>query len=159
MGSGVVVSKADLEQLYQKLFLQMYEVVKKSWKVSSTKNGEYVASLDIMVGEPQNIPKPNPVQVVKRTDNYSRPPVQRPPVQQRQTVQKPVQQPTMSQETVTGGNDYDRYIQSLKNNPNYKTRGSAPTPEFLEFQRKLQQDTIDMPQMNVTGDGFNMNMF
>lgn len=144
MGQRTITNKQVLDQLYQKLFLQMYEVVKKSWKVSKNSSGEYVATLDILVGEPQNLPAPEPVQVVRK-----------------QVIQGSVNQPqpVRSAPKVATSESYDKMVAQQPQHPYHRP---DPKPEFLEFQQRLKQSTMQVPsQMQTVNDNgdFTQNIF
>lgn len=149
-GKTSITSKSGIEQLYQKLFLQMYNIVKKYWKVSMSSNGEYVASLDILVGEPQNIP-----------EKSVKPSVSKQPIKPIEKIPVPKIQPMpqSNEQSSIPLNEYDRIVQEHRKNLGNASVKNSPTPEFLEFQRRFKQETMNVPQMNQTNDGFNMNMF
>ena len=122
----------------------MYDVVKKSWKVSKNSNGEYVATLDILVGEPQNLPAPEPVQVVRK-----------------QVIEGSVNQPQLvrSVPKVATSESYDKMVAQQPQHPYHRP---DPKPEFLEFQQRLKQSTMQIPnQMQTVNDNgdFTQNIF
>lgn len=148
--TGSTTNRIILEKkISEKLFSQMFEVVAKLWRIDHfIDNGleGYEASLDVVKnnsGRTVTISKPLPkVSTAKTATRVAKESLVRAPI----STQAP---PT----------EYDKMVSKEPKHPYHRP---DPKPEFLEFQQRLKQSTMQIPSqvqtVNDNGD-FTQNIF
>ena len=170
------------DKVFEKLFTQMFEAVKKAWKVTTKSNYgsvEYEATLDVIMESGSQKISTTPVRqvvtpvstpVVRQQQVQQYAPPQRQYVQQtpqysdyvprQQVVSRDYQQSMpveVSQQKPI--NAYDEYVINTLKAEQGSIPQKRPTDEFLAFKQNLQQNTMQVPKMNYGNDGFEMDMF
>ena len=146
--TGSTMSRAGMDKkISEKLFTQMFEVIAKLWKINHfVDNGleGYEASLEILQNsQVKAIPKAK-VSTAKTATMAAKESIAKAPI----TNTAP---PT----------EYDKIVaQQMSQQPKHEYHRPEPKPEFLEFQERLRQSTMNMPtQVNNNNGDFTQNIF
>ena len=148
--TGSTMSRVVLDKsISEKLFTQMFGVVAKLWKIDHfiDKGLEgYEASFNIITGNPgktfvQNKPQPQTkISTAKTATKVAKQSLTNAPI----TTQAP---PT----------EYDRMIAKEPKHPYHRPEDK---PELLEFQQRLKQSTMQVPNQVMNGNGdFTQNIY
>lgn len=146
LNTGMQSNRVGLEKkISEKLFTQMFEVIAKLWKINHfVDNGleGYEASIDIIKN---NSSKPISKPVTKTSTA--------------KTATKVAKESIAKAPIVNSAplNEYDRVIAQQPKPEHHK---QELKPEFLEFQQRLKESTLNMPtQVNNNNGDFTQNIF